>query len=112
MNLILVWQLQHAGLALATSLAAYLNAGLLYMGLKRREVLTHGVGWGGFFVRLLVASTVMLTLLYLVSPDLSVWFEFAFWERMLKMTALCIAGALIYVAMLFVLGFRLSELRR
>ena len=33
LNLLLVWEFRHAGLALATSLSAFLNAGLLFYGL-------------------------------------------------------------------------------
>ena len=32
LNLMLVWQFKHAGLALATSLSAFINAGLLFYG--------------------------------------------------------------------------------
>ena len=54
MNLIFVWPLHsiwgvgHVGLALATSLAACLNAGLLLRGLRRDDVLTFQPGWGAF----------------------------------------------------------------
>ncbi|MFN3587246.1 MAG: murein biosynthesis integral membrane protein MurJ, partial [Moraxellaceae bacterium] len=37
-NLILVWELKHVGLSLASTLSAFLNAGLLYHGLHRRGV--------------------------------------------------------------------------
>src|SRR5210317_1000014 len=35
----------HAGLALASSAAAYLNAALLFRGLQKRGVYTFGDGW-------------------------------------------------------------------
>ena len=39
LNLTLIWFLQHVGLALATSLSAFINAGLLFRGLVRQKVL-------------------------------------------------------------------------
>src|SRR5690606_22215910 len=37
-NLMLVWHLRHVGLALATAMSAWLNAALLYRGLKQAGV--------------------------------------------------------------------------
>ena len=48
-NLVLIVPLQHAGLALATSLSAYLNAFLLWRSL--RTVYQPNVGWGLFCTR-------------------------------------------------------------
>jgi len=51
LNLSLIWSLQHAGLALATSLAAFVNAGLLFMGLYRQGVYRPQLivpSWAGF----------------------------------------------------------------
>ena len=45
LNLILIWPLAHAGLALATSLSALLNAGLLFWGLKKSGIYTASRGW-------------------------------------------------------------------
>ncbi len=45
LNLILVWPLQHAGLALATSLSAFLNAGMLLIGLHRLGIYSLLPGW-------------------------------------------------------------------
>ena len=45
----------HAGLALATSLSSFLNAGLLYRGLRRDGVIRHRLGWSRFLLRVLVA---------------------------------------------------------
>ncbi|MFP3442355.1 lipid II flippase MurJ, partial [Pantoea sp. SIMBA_133] len=47
-NLILIWPLAHAGLALATALSAFLNAGMLAWLLRRQGVLRFQPGWGRF----------------------------------------------------------------
>ena len=48
MNAAFIWPLKHAGLALAISLGACLNAALLYRGLRRREIFWPRPGWGAF----------------------------------------------------------------
>src|SRR5688572_9842357 len=52
MNVALVWHLRHAGLALAISLGACLNAGLLFWLLRRRAVYLPQPGWAGFALKL------------------------------------------------------------
>ena len=52
MNALFIGPLHHAGLALATSLGACGNAGLLYWGLRRRGVYRPGAGWSGFLLKL------------------------------------------------------------
>ena len=44
-------QLGHVGLALATSVAAWLNAGLLWRGLRREQVYVFQPGWGVYLFR-------------------------------------------------------------
>ncbi|HAN28374.1 MAG TPA: murein biosynthesis integral membrane protein MurJ, partial [Haliea salexigens] len=58
----------HVGLALATSVAAYLNAGLLLRGLLRAGVMQLQPGWGAYAGRLLLATAAMVGALVLLSP--------------------------------------------
>ena len=46
LNLILIWPLKHAGIALATSLAAILNMGFLYYYLRKKALYLPREGWG------------------------------------------------------------------
>lgn len=45
LNLLLVWQFAHVGLAMATSLSALLNAALLGIGLYRKKIWQPQSGW-------------------------------------------------------------------
>ncbi|MDH4015570.1 MAG: murein biosynthesis integral membrane protein MurJ, partial [Chromatiales bacterium] len=54
----------HAGLALATALAAALNAILLYRGLRKAGVYRPGDGWSWLVVRVGVASAAMALVLW------------------------------------------------
>lgn len=109
----LLWQfnLGHVGLALATSLAAWLNASLLYRGLRRDGVLRPSAAWGGFSLQLLLAVTAMGAVLFALTPGLSVWRDWAWLQRGFALAAICGAGGGVYVLTLVLAGMRLSVLR-
>jgi putative peptidoglycan lipid II flippase len=46
--LVLMWPMGHAGLTLATSFGAFVNAGLLFWFLRRRRILVAHPGWISF----------------------------------------------------------------
>jgi putative peptidoglycan lipid II flippase len=112
LNLILVWPLQHVGLALATSLAAFLNAGLLWWGLIRAGHFTFSVGWWPFIARLVAANLAMFAGLSWVLPEASEWLELAFWPRLGWMLLICGGGAGVYGLALLLTGFKPRELLR
>ncbi len=116
-NLILVipfhylWQIGHVGLALATALSAFVNAGLLLRGLRTSRVYQPKAGWWVFLGRITFANSVMaivlLALLYW-TPD---WSILSVWERAGNMALVCGAGLMVYVAMLLVVGLRFIHFR-
>ncbi len=112
LNLILIWHLKHAGLALATSLSAFLNAGLLWNGLRKAGVLKLGKGWVRFVAQVFLASAVMLIFLVFASPAQDVWLDMDFWPRFGVMLAICAGGALVYGVCLLLTGVRLKEMVR
>ena len=61
--LILMWRIGHAGLTLATSLGACVNAALLFWFLRRGGSYRPQPGWGLFLCKLLVALGVLAALL-------------------------------------------------
>src|SRR5690606_30370702 len=63
MNLAFGFPLKHAGLALAISLAACMNAGLLYWQLRKQRLFQPHPGWGRFLVKLGLAVLVMCAVL-------------------------------------------------
>ncbi len=112
LNLILVWPLQHVGLALATSLAAFINAGLLWWGLSRDGHLVLPRGWWIFIARIVFANGVMLLGLLTRVPDSSIWFGMDFLPRLGWMLVLCVGGALAYGVALLGTGFKPREMLR
>lgn len=110
------WQIGHLGLAAATSVAAFLNAILLYVYLKRSGVYVASGHWVGFFCRLSAAVGVMLVVLVVVSGPLNalnseVWQNMPWWQRSRGILGLCAAGFVAYVLMLLITGFKMSDLR-
>ncbi len=96
----------HAGLALATTLAAFTNAALLFTRLRRDKVYQPEPGWARFALQLLLATGAMLTLLLWLSPPLEQWLAWAASQRALRLTLLIGAGALIYGVSLLLLGVK------
>jgi putative peptidoglycan lipid II flippase len=112
MNLAFVGWLQHAGLALSIGLAACLNAGLLYRGLRRNGVYQPQPGWGAFTLKLLVALAVMGGGLWYGTGNTADWMTYGSVERVVRIALLTTLGALGYFATLWVLGFRLRDFRQ
>lgn len=112
LNLALVVPLKHAGLALATSIAAYLNAVLLYRGLLRRDIYLPLHGWAALTLRVALASAAMTALLVLAVEPEEVWFAWSALERAWRLAAVIVAAAAVYAVTLLLLGLRPRHLLR
>ncbi|MGH8119024.1 MAG: murein biosynthesis integral membrane protein MurJ, partial [Gammaproteobacteria bacterium] len=104
--LVFVVPLQHAGLALATSLAAYVNAGLLYYFLRKRQVYHAQAGWVVYMLRVGGACLLMSTVLLFYVPDVDVWMSWGVVNRVLNLVIWVTLGMIIYVMTLLLLGLR------
>jgi putative peptidoglycan lipid II flippase len=111
LNIALIFPLQHAGLALATALAALLNTGLLYRGLRQQNVFQPQPGWFGLFLRIGIASTCMAISLRLNMGSLAEWLLQSKLEQFIYLFGWIIGGIIIYVMTLFSSGFRLQQVR-
>lgn len=108
LNVVLVFQFAHAGLALATSLAAFLNAFLLLRKLFKDEVFKPLSGWTVLLIRVLFANTAMVTVLYL-GVDSSSWHSWDVEARILNLFLWIVVGISVYGGMLFIFGLRASH---
>ena len=111
-NLALIGPLAHAGLALAISAGACLNAGLLFYQLRKQKMYQPQPGWGKFGFKLVVAVTVMSAVLLAGMHFMPAWDEGHMLERFLRLGALVVAGVVAYFGMLLLLGFRLRDFNR
>lgn len=104
--------LAHVGLALATSLAAMLNATLLIIGLSREGVFNFQPGWLIFLLRLLVANAVMAYFLISLAGDWEVWSDWDMLSKILRLALLVGGGILLYAGMLLLTGLRWKHVYR
>lgn len=109
--LMYLWNIGHMGLALATSFAAMLNAGLLLRGLLRAGFYQFQPGWVTYIRRLMLASACMLAALLWLAPEGAIWFEWQWQRRALELALLCGAGVAVYFASHWLLGTRIGQLR-
>lgn len=117
MNLIFMWlfhrwfEMGHVGLALATALAAYINAGLLFHGLHKNGIFMFSPGWGRFLFQVVSANIAMLAVLIGLLAQWSDWSAIHWHQRVLYLGVLCVAGIVTYFAVLVLAGFRTRHLR-
>jgi len=109
----LMWyfEMGHVGLALATSVSAWINAGLLYLGLRRGGISLTGVFEAKFVARLVVAVSLMGIAVSMMSPAVSLWLTADLSWRVGQMTLLVFVGMASFAMVLAVLGFKLTEVR-
>jgi putative peptidoglycan lipid II flippase len=117
LSITLVWYLtargyagNHAGLALAISVAALLNAWLLYRGLRRDGVLQHSSGWRDLALQTLVATVIMGGVVHWLNRPLAWWIDSAPLTRAGWLALTIVAGAGIYGLVLASLGLRVTKL--
>ncbi|KXJ48410.1 MAG: murein biosynthesis protein MurJ [Cycloclasticus sp. Phe_18] len=105
MSVTLVMFYQHVGLALATSLAAFVNAGLLLSALLKEGAFKPQRGWFIFLVKVLVAN-LSVGVIYFYDYSPLQWYEWGAFDRVLHLTLEILAVILLYVTTAFLLGIR------
>lgn len=109
-NLALIVPLAHVGLALATSLSAMMNAGLLWFGLRKEGVYRAQPGWWLFCARLVLSSTLMALVIVFLNKDLAQWLAWGWQQRSGYLTLLVAAGMGAYFGSLLLMGMRPRDL--
>ncbi|MGJ7476239.1 murein biosynthesis integral membrane protein MurJ [Pseudomonas fulva] len=111
-NLVLIGPLAHAGLALAISLGACLNAGLLFWKLRTQQLFQPQPGWAVFLLKLVLAASLMSGVLLAGMHYLPAWVEVNMLERLMRLMALIMAGVVTYFGCLYLCGFRPRQFAR
>ncbi|MCG7201304.1 murein biosynthesis integral membrane protein MurJ [Marinobacter pelagius] len=111
-NLALIVPLAHAGLALATSLSAWLNGFLLWRGLRKEGAWKSQPGWPVFLVRLLFANAALAAVILWLKAPVADWLAAGGLARARDMAILVAAGVGVYFVALAVAGVRVRHFRQ
>lgn len=111
LNLILIFPLQHTGLALATSLSAFLNGALLYRGLRQGGHYTPRPGWWTLAAQVLIAASLMAGLLLWLAGSQDSWSVASGTDRAVRLAGIIAVGACVYLLALILFGLRPKALK-
>ena len=112
MNLVLVGPLRHAGLALAIGLGACLNALLLYVVLRKRDIYVPQPGWPVFILKVLASVAFMAVVLFTSMGEAPWWLQAGWQLKVPAILGLVLLGTATYSACLLAFGFRPRDFSR
>jgi len=110
MNLALIGPFAHVGLAAATSISAFVNAGLLYWFLRKQQAFSPLPGWGKLWGQVLFANSVLVVLILAMTPDISDWLSFDAWHRLGWLLAIVFGTMVAYGVVLVATGIKPKRL--
>lgn len=109
MNLLFIPWFQHAGLALAIGLGSCINSGILFYLLRKRGSYHPEPGWLRFFLKVLVALSMLGLVLWFGMGEEQQWLTVRGWPRVWHLAWLVAAGVATYFSVLGLLGFRIRD---
>ena len=112
LNMILIGPLKHVGLAIATAVSAYINAFLLYRGLRSRRIYIPLKGWLALILKVAISLLAMLLWLLWLRGEAEMWYTADGWTRGSYLALVIISGSGIYAATMYALGMRWKSLYR
>src|SRR5438046_10348110 len=101
-----------AGLTLATSVGACINASLLSWLLRKHGFYTTPPGWWRFLAKLAVALVVLGAVLFWLAGASAFWPDAALCPIAGLLAGVVTAGIVVYFAVLYLLGFRFADFNR
>ena len=110
LNLVLVSHLDHVGLALATSLSAWLNATLLWVGLKKKDLIVGGFGGRLFLLRVFLATGLMVIVANLFTRPSQAWLYLPVLDRVTELILAVLIAMVVYFGTLLLSGLKKKEI--
>lgn len=117
LNLILIKPFGHVGLAMATSIAAWLNSILLYVVLHRRNDMRLNRAIGVFLVKVFVATIAMSAVIFLALYVPSLFEDAVSWNtkwiQIIELAVtICFSAAVYAVFVILTKAYRISEIKQ
>lgn len=106
LNLAFIGPLAHAGIALATSLAAVVNASILFFYLLKQKLYCPREGWKLFLFRLMMTNILLGLWLYFASGEMNAWLTHSALWRVGHLAFILSIAIIIYFLALWLTGIR------
>ncbi|MFU2077246.1 murein biosynthesis integral membrane protein MurJ [Avibacterium endocarditidis] len=100
----------YVGLAIASAMSATLNAYLLYRGLARANIYHFSKQSAVFFTKVLLAGLAMGSVIWHYCPNLDLWQQMSFLQRVHWLAWLIALAAVVYGVALLLFGIRKHHL--
>ena len=110
--LALAFQGPHTGLALASSAAAYINAGLLFRSLRKQGTYQPEPGWNRVAMAVLAGCIAMVAAIAWQYGEIGQWVEAPGSSRAVRLTLLIGLGVVVYGVVLIAAGLRKHHLAK
>jgi putative peptidoglycan lipid II flippase len=112
LNLLLIQPLAHVGMALATTLAGWLNVSLLVWQLEKRDLFKADEKLKQRLPRIVASGVAMSTALLVIAPFFASFWQMSFVPKLMGLLLLCTAGGAVYsLALLGSKAVSLGELK-
>lgn len=111
LNALLLKPFAHAGLALATSLSAWINTLILGFLLYKKGVYRLQPGWGRFAIDLLISNGLLACVLLYAHGHLTTWYTLSGLNRFALLFGWIFIAIILYGACLYILGYRIRNFR-
>lgn len=108
-NLAFVPLFKHAGLALSIGLGACVNAGLLYVFMRKQAIFVPQPDWLAFLLKIAVALYLMGGVLFWIAGADAQWLTATTLAKCWRLALVITAGAFTYFASLWLMGLRLNQ---
>ena len=107
LNALFIWPLAHVGIALATTLAAWLNASCLFCILYRRGIYQPKLTtWRSFLFSLSITNLLLIVWIKMTCAPMHSWLQQTMHWRILHLSELLLSSIFIYLVSLWISGFR------
>ena len=100
----------HAGLALSTALAGYINAGLLLYALKKQGIYQWQTGNLKHLLQVLVATFIMGVSIWWLIPADTWWQGEGVLQKVMMLLGLIVMSVLVYIVALLLVGVKPKQL--